>query len=166
MLRGAAGEQLRLCLGYSIRGLLTWPCWHSCGTCQGSCRVLQQQQPLSGCGDPVLQDSATLEWEAPHDCGAPISCYTLERDDGRGGEFSVAYCGPQRRVVVSKLQAGLTYRYRLRAENSVGGWPPAAEQAAAQAWGATASCCRCGTQLAMHPMAASCPCASRAVKLP
>jgi hypothetical protein len=87
----------------------------------------------------VLQDSATLEWEAPHDCGAPISCYTLERDDGRGGEFSVAYCGPQRRVTVSKLQAGLTYRYRLRAENTVGGWLLAAQQLPQQGWGTSAT---------------------------
>jgi hypothetical protein len=51
-----------------------------------------------------LQDSATLQWSPPHDNGAPISCYTLEVDDGRGGEFRLAYSGAQCKAVVKQLQ--------------------------------------------------------------
>jgi hypothetical protein len=66
-----------------------------------------------------LQDAATLAWSQPAENGAVISCYQLEVDDGRQGEFRLAYTGLELQCVVTKLQSGLNYRFRLRAENSV-----------------------------------------------
>jgi hypothetical protein len=66
-----------------------------------------------------LQDAATLQWRPPAENGAAISCYQLEVDDGRQGEFRLAYTGMDTQCVVQKLQSGLNYRFRLRAENSV-----------------------------------------------
>jgi hypothetical protein len=66
-----------------------------------------------------LQDTATLQWRPPAENGAVISCYQLEVDDGRQGEFRLAYTGLEQQCVVQKLQSGLNYRFRLRAENSV-----------------------------------------------
>lgn len=75
--------------------------------------------------DPPVQvasskDAATLQWRPPADNGAVISCYQLEVDDGRGGEFRLAFTGLDTQCVVAKLQSGLNYRFRLRTENSEG----------------------------------------------
>ncbi|KAF6257140.1 fibronectin type III [Scenedesmus sp. NREL 46B-D3] len=66
------------------------------------------------------KDAATLQWRPPAENGALISCYQLEVDDGRQGEFRLAYTGLELQCVVQKLQSGLNYRFRLRAENSEG----------------------------------------------
>lgn len=74
--------------------------------------------------DPPAQtaasaDSVTLCWRPPADNGAPISGYTLEVDDGRGGDFRLAYSGGGTAASVGGLAAGLPYRFRLNADNMV-----------------------------------------------
>eukprot|EP00879_Flechtneria_rotunda_P003440 GHRR01003669.1.p1 GENE.GHRR01003669.1~~GHRR01003669.1.p1 ORF type:complete len:1144 (+),score=472.39 GHRR01003669.1:203-3634(+) len=83
------------------------------------------QASVPAAPDPPRQvastkDSATLVWHAPADNGAAITCYQLEVDDGRQGEFRLAYTGTETKATVNKLQSGLQYRCRLRAENSEG----------------------------------------------
>ncbi|KAF8059974.1 FNDC3B [Scenedesmus sp. PABB004] len=83
------------------------------------------QASVPAAPEPPLQvgcskDAATLQWRAPPDNGAPVSSYTLEMDDGRGGDFRLAAAGPATSASLTNLASGLTYRIRLRAENSEG----------------------------------------------
>lgn len=55
-----------------------------------------------------LQDTTTLQWSPPADNGAVVSCYQLEVDDGRQGEFRLAYTGPETHCIVQQLQVGST----------------------------------------------------------
>lgn len=50
------------------------------------------------------QDSATIQWQAPADNGAVVSCYQLEIDDGRQGEYRLAYTGHDTHCTVQQLQ--------------------------------------------------------------
>lgn len=70
------------------------------------------------------QTALTLAWTAPADNGSPIVCYTLERDDGAGGDFTHVYAGPNTTHTIKGLRPGLQYRFRLRADNdvSLGAW--------------------------------------------
>ena len=49
-------------------------------------------------------DAVTLQWAAPADNGASISSYSVEVDDGLGGEFRLAYSGPHICAVVKGLK--------------------------------------------------------------
>lgn len=69
----------------------------------------------------LIQTSLTLSWTAPADNGSPISAYVLEADDGRGGDFHLAYAGINQTHTVTGLRSGLHYRFRLRADNDVSG---------------------------------------------
>jgi hypothetical protein len=51
-------------------------------------------------------DAVTLQWVPPAENGAPISGYTLEVDDGRGGDFRLAYTGGDTSTTVAGLQVG------------------------------------------------------------
>jgi hypothetical protein len=88
-----------------------------------------------------LQDAATLQWRSPADNGAVVSCYQLEVDDGRQGEFRLAYTGTDTQCVVQKLQSGLNYRFRLRAENSVS----SRIFAGVESWALASFACACCT---------------------
>lgn len=55
----------------------------------------------------LAQDTTTLQWSSPPDNGSLVTCYQLEVDDGSGGEFRLAYTGPQQRCVVKQLQVRL-----------------------------------------------------------
>lgn len=41
----------------------------------------------------AAQESVTLSWSPPHDNGSAINFYTLEMDDGRGGDFARVHGG-------------------------------------------------------------------------
>ncbi|GLC41641.1 hypothetical protein PLESTF_000270000 [Pleodorina starrii] len=73
---------------------------------------------------PTVQAAAsnalTLQWIAPPDNGSPIICYSLERDNGMGGEFQHCYAGPNTWHTVKDLKPGTPYRFRLRADNDEG----------------------------------------------
>lgn len=60
-------------------------------------------------GECCVQDSVTLQWQAPPDNGSGITFYKLEMDDGRGGDFEHVYGGQsdQLSAVVTGLQVGL-----------------------------------------------------------
>jgi hypothetical protein len=62
-------------------------------------------------------DSVTLQWTAPPDNGAAISGYTLEVDDGRGGDFRLAYTGSNTKATVEGLQVGPCCRDKERAQS-------------------------------------------------
>ncbi|KAI8476074.1 MAG: fibronectin type III [Monoraphidium minutum] len=89
------------------------------------CSAFTTQASVPAAPEPPLQvsssaDSVSLRWAAPPDNGDPISGYTLEVDDGAGGEFRLAYSGPDTAATVSRLKSGLPYRFRLQAENTEG----------------------------------------------
>ncbi len=65
------------------------------------------------------EDSVTLQWATPWANGAPITRYVLQMDDGMGGEFHTKYAGADNEATVGGLNSGLTYRFRLMAENDV-----------------------------------------------
>lgn len=77
------------------------------------------EQPSAPAAASASSDSVTMQWRAPHDNGDPISQYRLERDDGKGGDFDLAYTGLECRAQVGGLQSGVPYRFRLWAFNSV-----------------------------------------------
>lgn len=60
-----------------------------------------------------------MQWEPPHDNGDAISQYRLERDNGAGGDFELAYTGPDCSALLGGLKCGVEYRFRLWAFNSV-----------------------------------------------
>lgn len=73
-------------------------------------------------------DSVTLQWDTPFDGGSEITSYELEMDDGRGGEFSLAHRAPpgSTRHTILHLRSGVAYRFRVRAESTMGKgtWSP------------------------------------------
>lgn len=78
-----------------------------------------------------LQDSLTLSWEVPACNGSKVNFYEVDMDDGRGGAFGRAYAGEDTQCVVCHLQSGLTYRFRVKAQNGVSGtcaWQPQQER--------------------------------------
>lgn len=68
------------------------------GLCH-SCRLLSVLCVLA-------QDSVTLAWQPPPDNGSAITFYSLEMDDGCGGDFHHVYTGQAEpsSAVVTKLQ--------------------------------------------------------------
>lgn len=73
------------------------------------CSAFSTQASVPAAPEPPAQagcsaDSVTLQWAAPADNGAPVSGYTLEVDDGRGGEFRLAYSGLGTAATVAGLQ--------------------------------------------------------------
>lgn len=76
-------------------------------------------QPAPPTAASATADSVTMQWQPPRDNGEPISQYRLERDDGRSGDFELAYTGPDCEALVGGLQSGVPYRFRLWAFNSV-----------------------------------------------
>ena len=63
-------------------------------------------QPAAPVEEGSTEDSVTVGWAAPYDCGAPISDYQLECDDGRGGPFSKVFTGLALQRSVPGLQVG------------------------------------------------------------
>ena len=86
---------------------------------QYSTQASVPEQPSAPASVSASIDSITMRWEAPHDSGDPISQYRLERDDGEGGDFELAYTGPDCSALLGGLQCGAPYRFRLWAFNSV-----------------------------------------------
>ncbi|GBF99904.1 hypothetical protein Rsub_12812 [Raphidocelis subcapitata] len=89
------------------------------------CSAFSTQASVPAAPEPPARvactsDTATLAWAPPADNGAPISGYTLEVDDGRGGDFRIAHTGAECRATVAGLRSGLPYRFRLLAENMEG----------------------------------------------
>ncbi|KIZ02144.1 fibronectin type III domain containing 3A, partial [Monoraphidium neglectum] len=89
------------------------------------CSAFSTQASVPSAPEPPVQvasssDSVTLQWTAPPDNGAAISGYTLEVDDGRGGDFRLAYTGSNTKATVEGLQSGLPFRFRLQADNIEG----------------------------------------------
>lgn len=76
-------------------------------------------------------DAVALSWAPPHANGAPISGYTLEVDDGRGGPFVLAYSG----TATSATVGGLRVRRR---KGGCGGGRGGGRQAAR--WRMKSSC--------------------------
>ena len=76
----------------------------------------QPEAPTAASSTPT---SVTMRWQAPHDNGGPISQYRLERDDGKGGDFELAYTGPGCEALVPGLRSGVPYRFRVWVFNSV-----------------------------------------------
>ncbi len=75
------------------------------------CSAFSTQASVPAAPDPPVQvsstsDAVTLRWAAPPDNGAPITGYTLEVDDGAGGDFRLAYSGPDTAAAVTGLQVG------------------------------------------------------------
>ena len=73
------------------------------------CSAFSTQASVPLAPEPPVQaassaDSVTLQWSAPPDNGAAISSYTLEVDDGRGGDFRLAYTGLDTTATVAGLQ--------------------------------------------------------------
>lgn len=58
------------------------------------------------------------------DGGSPITSYSLEMDDGEGGDFNVLYGESSNSLsttyTTSDITKGLTYRFRYRVRNAVG----------------------------------------------
>ncbi len=89
--------------------------------CVGTCRRTPSLGSHHAAMPPSYapQTALTLAWTAPADNGSPIVCYTLERDDGAGGDFMHVYAGPNTSHTIKGLRPGLQYRFRLRADNDV-----------------------------------------------
>jgi hypothetical protein len=65
-------------------------------------------------------DSVILRWAPPAGNGSPVTSYRLERADGDGGEYQIAYAGPNDNAMVGGLRSGVRYQFRLLAENGEG----------------------------------------------
>ncbi|KAG1670997.1 hypothetical protein FOA52_014239 [Chlamydomonas sp. UWO 241] len=65
-------------------------------------------------------DSVIMRWAPPAGNGSPVSSYRLERSDGDGCEYQLAYAGPNENAIVGGLRSGVRYQFRLLAENSEG----------------------------------------------
>ena len=66
--------------------------------------------------------SASLSWNAPSDGGAPITGYVIHQSDG-GAFARVQAVARGTQATVASLNYGLTYRFKVQAENSVGAGP-------------------------------------------
>jgi len=66
-----------------------------------------------------------VEWDPPLEDGfAPITSYTLERDDGTGGPFVTIFTGTATTYNATELWGGVTYKFRVRATNCIGSSSP------------------------------------------
>eukprot|EP00850_Spirogloea_muscicola_P004133 SM000017S02873 [mRNA] locus=s17:782615:788035:+ [translate_table: standard] len=86
--------------------------------------------------------SITVDWQEPASCGAPISAYTLEIDDGCGGPFNPVYTGESSSCEVRGLQSGRVYRFRVTAQNEVGRSTPSLPTELSTGMSAPAAPCR------------------------
>eukprot|EP00850_Spirogloea_muscicola_P023099 SM000328S12469 [mRNA] locus=s328:19945:26895:- [translate_table: standard] len=86
--------------------------------------------------------SITVDWQEPACCGAPISAYMLEIDDGCGGPFNPVYTGESSSCEVRGLQSGRVYRFRVTAQNEVGRSTPSLPTELSTGMSAPAAPCR------------------------
>ena len=72
------------------------------------------------------EDSVVLQWDPVSGNGSDVNGYQVEMDDGSGGEFTFVGHTQASQLGVSGLRSGLTYRFRVRAENAEGNseWSP------------------------------------------
>ena len=66
------------------------------------------------------QDSVVLRWPPVNGNGAEVSGYQVMIDDGQGGEFNFVGHTLEPQFSVAGLRSGLSYRFRVQAENSEG----------------------------------------------
>lgn len=66
------------------------------------------------------QDSVVLRWAPVSGNGAEVSGYQVMMDDGQGGEFNFIGHTLEPQFSVAGLRSGLSYRFRVQAENSEG----------------------------------------------
>ncbi|GFR50352.1 hypothetical protein Agub_g12561 [Astrephomene gubernaculifera] len=77
-------------------------------------------QPQPPTVQSATASTLTLRWTPPADNGSPVTGYSLERDDGAGGDFALVYGGPNTTFTLKGLRPGTGYRFRLRADNDEG----------------------------------------------
>jgi len=72
------------------------------------------------------QDSVVVQWEAVAGNGAEVSGYQVMMDDGQGGDFNFVGRTQESQFAMTGLRSGLSYRFRVQAENSEGfsKWSP------------------------------------------
>jgi fibronectin type III domain-containing protein 3 len=65
-------------------------------------------------------DAIVLLWPPVAGNGAEVTGYQVEMDDGEGGEMAFVGRTHEAQFSVGRLRSGLTYQFRVRAENSEG----------------------------------------------